>query len=68
MSILLNREEVMGLRLSDVRLLDPSTIKMLEAQAEKIALKLQSIYNLPDEGMFRKKMGKFIQELLECTK
>ena len=36
-----------------------------KAQAKKILIKLQAIYNLPDEGMFHKKMGEFIQELME---
>lgn len=35
------------------------------AQAKKILIKLQAIYNLPDEGMFHKKMGEFIEELME---
>ena len=41
---------------------------LCKAQAKKILIELQAIYNLPDEGMFHKKMGEFIQELLECTK
>ena len=32
---------------------------------KEIALKLQAIYNLPDEGMFHKKMGEFIEKLME---
>jgi len=36
-----------------------------KAQAKKILIKLQAIYNLPDEGMFHKKMGEFIEELME---
>lgn len=39
-----------------------------KAQAKKIALKLQKIYNLPDEGMFNKKLGEFIQQLMEEVK
>ncbi len=35
------------------------------AQAKKILIELQTIYNLPDEGMFHKKLGDFIQSLLE---
>ncbi len=37
--------------------------KVLRAQAKKILIKLQRIY--ADEGMFHKKMGEFIEELLE---
>ena len=36
-----------------------------KAQAKKILIELQLIYNLPDEGMFHKKMGEFIKELNE---
>ncbi len=36
-----------------------------KAQAKKIFIKLQAIYNLPDEGMFHKSMGEFIEGLDE---
>jgi len=38
---------------------------LLVAQIKAIAIKLQAIYNLPDGGMFNKKMGEFIEELNE---
>lgn len=41
---------------------------LVKAQAKKILIKLQAIYNLPDEGMFHKKMGEFIKELMEEVK
>ena len=31
----------------------------------KILIRLQAIYNLPDGGMFNKKLGEFIKELKE---
>ena len=34
-----------------------------KAQAKKILIELQAIYNLPDEGMFHNKMGEFIKSL-----
>ena len=34
-----------------------------KAQAKKILIELQAIYNLPDGGMFHKKMGEFIKGL-----
>lgn len=39
-----------------------------KAQAKKILIKLQAIYNLPDEGMFHKRLGEFIQSLMEEVK
>ncbi len=38
--------------------------KVLKAQAKKILIQLQTIYNLPDEGMFHKQMGEFIEDLM----
>ena len=42
--------------------------RITKAQAKKILIELQAIYNLPDGGMFHKKLGDFIQELLECIR
>ncbi len=39
-----------------------------DAIVKEIAIKLQSNYNLPDEGMFHKKLGDFIKELMEEVK
>ncbi len=38
---------------------------IVKATGKKILIQLQAIYNLPDEGMFHKQMGEFIQELNE---
>ncbi len=35
-----------------------------KAQAEKILIKLQAIYNIPDLGAENVRMGEFIQELM----
>ncbi len=72
MSILLAEEKIISL-VTDFHFSGETNRHILvkqanKAQAKKILNKLQSIYNLPDEGMFHKKMGEFIQELLECIK
>ena len=41
---------------------------LLSVQAKKILIKLQAIYNLPNEGMFHNKMGEFIESLLKEVK
>ncbi len=41
---------------------------IVKATGKKILIKLQKIYNLPDEGMFHKKLGEFIQLLLKEVK
>ena len=38
---------------------------LLRIQAKKILIELQAIYNLPDGGMFNKKLGEFIKSLQE---
>ena len=53
---------------ANVKVLRERLEALKKSQAKKIVLKLQSIYNLPDEGMFHKKMGEFIKELLECIR
>ena len=76
MSILLDDDEIRvakaeAARLSWTHKAHPSYEKekyLLGVQAKKIALELQAIYSLPDEGMFHKKIGEFIQELMECIK
>lgn len=40
-------------------------VQLVKITGKKIALKLQAIYNLPDEGMFHKKLGEFIEKLME---
>ena len=39
--------------------------KVAKAQAEKILIQLQAIYNIPDLGAEDVRMGEFIQELME---
>ena len=39
--------------------------KVLKAQVKEILIELQRIYNLPDEGLFHKQMGGFIEQLLK---
>ena len=46
----------------------PDYIKLVKSTGKKIAIKLQAIYNLPDGGMFHKKMGEFIEQLLKEVK
>ena len=65
MSILLEPEEIC--RATGCASMGSGVLEIIgqanKAQAKKILIELQAIYNLPDEGMFRKKMGEFIKEL-----
>ncbi len=45
-----------------VNVADKSIVK---ATGKKILIQLQKIYDLPDEGMFHRKLGEFIKELNE---
>lgn len=72
MSILLTDEQIKEVKVGYVAILvdgkpqiRDSDRVLIKAQLKKVTLELQAIYNLPDEGMFHKKMGKFIEELNE---
>ena len=64
MSILLDVDEIMAIPVTNLGD-NTDDFNVAKAQAKKILIKLQAIYNLPEEGMFHKKMGEFIQSLLE---
>ena len=67
MSILLDDKEIQDVLTCDCTTEFDVACDYIEAggkaQAKKILIELQTIYNLPDGGMFHKKMGEFIQEL-----
>ena len=64
MSILLEEKEID--EIADRYALRPNYAEQLlvKETGKKILIELQAIYNLPDEGMFHKKMGEFIQSLM----
>ncbi len=67
MSILLDRDEIN--EAEDLALSGKVTYgiqtAIAKAQAKKILIQLQAIYNIPDSGAEDKRMGGFIEELLE---
>ncbi len=72
MSILLDRKEILA-ALNELHphfqdVVYHSDKRIVEAMGKKILIELQKIYNLPDEGMFHKKLGEFIQGLMEEVK
>ena len=64
-SILLDEKEMLEVGVYFGKNHKPALNVALKAQAKKILIKLQAIYNIPDLRQSDKRMGEFIQSLQE---